>query len=168
MGSSLAAVVDGSERQSCSRVELASNAKFKLFAIQAANSRKPTLFALGRHLSLFVRYLVSSLVSISVRPIRLQESPYGAMSNPNGGGIPLPSPSSVPHLPDVIPMDPEVEELWSSRALLLVSTFDCSLLEWAGRDAVGCYSDGKRSEKRVELKWEQARRDRLLSYKLAE
>lgn len=44
------------------------------------------------------------------------------MSNPNGGGIPLPSvPSSTPHLPEVIPLDPEVEELWSSRALLLVS-----------------------------------------------
>ena len=41
------------------------------------------------------------------------------MNNPNGGGIVSPAP--VPTPGDVL--DPEVEELWSSRALLLVSPF---------------------------------------------
>lgn len=41
------------------------------------------------------------------------------MNNPNGGGIPaLPEP--VLDVGGSIPLDPEVEELWSSRALLLV------------------------------------------------
>ena len=39
--------------------------------------------------------------------------------NPNGGGIPL-TPDPVLSDPSVITLDPEVEELWSSRALLLV------------------------------------------------
>lgn len=45
------------------------------------------------------------------------------MNNPNGGGLAgnAPVPSSTPSLPSAgEPLDPEVEELWSSRALLLV------------------------------------------------
>lgn len=66
------------------------------------------------------------------------------MSNPNGGGglFPLPTaPASIPSLPEVL--DPEVEELWSSRALLLVSRGSCT--NWSGvrRD---WYESGKGEE----------------------
>lgn len=65
------------------------------------------------------------------------------MSNPNGGGIPSSSPSATPSLPDlIIPLDPEVEELWSSRALLLVSLTLASPRCWAGREGKGCRTAG--------------------------
>lgn len=60
-----------------------------------------------------------SFPSVTLSSLRAVVYSATAMSNPNGGGIPvIPQPS---HLPEVIPLDPEVEELWSSRALLLVS-----------------------------------------------
>lgn len=40
--------------------------------------------------------------------------------NPNSGGIISPPPV-IEIDPILIPLDPEIEELWSSRALLIVS-----------------------------------------------
>lgn len=68
------------------------------------------------------------------------------MSNPNGGGLsnlPLP----LPTLPsdDTITLDPEVEELWSSRALLLVSLLSCFFDgggDYGGEDGIGYSVEG--------------------------
>lgn len=43
------------------------------------------------------------------------------MSNPNSGNLPTTPLPDTGDVPIIIPLDPEVEELWSSRALLIVS-----------------------------------------------
>jgi hypothetical protein len=55
------------------------------------------------------------------------------MNNPNGGGI-IPPPPTTPTPGDVL--DPEVEELWSSRALLLVSPSFLSGIYLAGHPSI--------------------------------
>jgi ferredoxin len=79
----------------------------------------------------------SIILSLSLRlchtqlTARTNASP--GMNNPNGGGI-IPPPPTTPTPGDVL--DPEVEELWSSRALLLVSPSFLSGIYLAGHPSI--------------------------------